>query len=704
MNANKFSIDEIGFNQEIYKELNWTGGFEEYVEIVKKNPLVSASAFKRLYEAIMEYGTEEYVDFKKRITKYKAFTNPTIANSLKDIGVAEDDTVFGLDLPIMRIMSILESAAKEYGLHKMLFLLVGPVGSAKSTIVRRMKKILERFTTTDKGAIYTFEWIAVDNREMQKIIGAETAACPIHEEPLNLVPRESQAKLLGYLGPKVSIRAGLCPYCRIIQREGLKICKGNWVDMIKNHLRIKRFVFSESDRIGIGTFQPKDEKNQDSTELTGDINYRALSRYGVDSDPRAFSFDGEFFIANRGLVEFIEIFKLDKAFLYDLLTGSQEHKVKPKKFQQVDIDEVIIGHTNEPEYEKLKADEFMEAIKDRTVQTVIPYTIKLKHEEDIYKKTFGISKLKEMEKHMAPHTLEIAAMWAVITRLVEPKQAQLTLLQKLKLYDGKSLPGFTEDNVKDLLKEGKSLKEGEKGISVRYIIQKISSALVDPEAGNCINPFKVLTQLKSGLPYHALIISEDDRKRYDDLIKKVEEELETILKDEVRRAISSDKKSLETLCKNYIDNIKAYTQKEKVKNKYTGKIEEPDERLMRSIEEKIEIPETRKDDFRREIMNYLGALSVDGKIFRYDSNERLLKALELKLFEDQKDTMQRFSTIFTSSSGELELLDKESREVFDVTKSKLIKEHGYCDVCATDVLAYVASIFARGDIKETAKK
>ena len=136
-------------------------------------------------------------------------------------------------------------------------------------------------------------------------------------------------------------------------------------------------MLSEKDRVGIGTFQPKDEKNQDSTELTGDINYRKIAEYGSDSDPRAFNFDGEFNIANRGIVEFIEVLKLDVAFLYDLLGASQEHKIKPKKFAQTDIDEVILGHTNEAEYKKLQNNEFMEALRDRTIKIDIPYITKL---------------------------------------------------------------------------------------------------------------------------------------------------------------------------------------------------------------------------------------------------------------------------------------------------------------------------------------
>ena len=212
-----------------------------------------------------------------------------------------------------------------------------------------------------------------------------------------------------------------------------------------DHVKVRRIVLSEKDRVGIGTFQPKDEKNQDSTELTGDINYRKIAQYGSDSDPRAFNFDGELNIANRGICEFIEILKLDVAFLYDLLGATQEHTIKPKKFAQTYIDEVIVGHTNEPEYKRLQSNEMMEAFRDRTIKIDVPYNIRLGDEVKIYLKDFGPERIRAI--HIAPHTLEVAAMWAVLTRLEDPKKAGLSLLQKMKLYDGKSIPGFTEDSV-----------------------------------------------------------------------------------------------------------------------------------------------------------------------------------------------------------------------------------------------------------------
>jgi len=468
----------------------------------------------------------------------------------------------------------------------------------------------------------------------------------------------------------------------------MKHYDGDW-SKVMQHVRVKRLLLSEQDRVGIGTFQPKDEKNQDSTELTGDINYRKIAIYGSDSDPRAFNFDGEFNIANRGIIEFIEILKLDVAFLYDLLGATQERKIKPKKFAQTDIDEVIIGHTNEPEYRKLLNNEYMEALRDRTVKIDIPYVTKWSEEIKIYTKDFNAEKITA--KKIAPHTIEMAAMWAVLTRLEDPKKHDLTLMQKLKLYDGKTLPGYTQDNIKELRKETE--REGLDGISPRYVQDKISNALVSDKSDASINPFLVLNELEAGLKNHSLITAEDQRKRWSELLSVVKQEYEDIVKNEVQRAISADEDAITKLCANYIDNVKAHTQREKVRNKYTGQYEEPDERLMRSIEEKIDIPEARKDDFRREIMNYIGALAIEGKQFEYITNERLRKALELKLFEDQKDTIKLTSLVSN-------VVDKDTQEKIDIVKQRMIRDYGYDDESATDVLNYVASIFARGDTKE----
>jgi serine protein kinase len=668
-----------------YADLNWEGSFEDYLAIVRENPRVCRTAFQRAYDMVLSHGQEEYIDNKKKIVRYAFF---------RDEGHGGRDAVYGLDIPLMRLVNVFKSAAERYGTEKRIILLHGPVGSSKSTIARLLKRGIEEYSRTAEGALYTYTWSLPG--ELSRLAGGhDTFANPMHEDPIRLIPpdwRKTAFKDLGLDGGSgrgsIHIEGDLNPADRQIFRELMLHYKGDWSKVV-SHVKVRRLVLSEKDRIGIGTFQPKDEKNQDSTELTGDINYRKIAEYGSDSDPRAFNFDGEFNIANRGIIEFVEILKLDVAFLYDLLGATQEHKIKPKKFAQTDIDEVILGHTNEAEYKKLLSNEFMEALRDRTVKIDIPYITKVSEEVKIYKKDFSKERIRG--KHIAPHTLDMAALWAVLTRLEDPKKHNLTLLQKAKLYDGKTLPGFTQDNIKELRKEAH--REGMEGISPRYIQDKISNALVSEKADSSVNPFMVMNELEAGLRHHSLITSDELRKRYAEMLTVVKQEYEDIVKNEVQRAISADEDAIGKLCANYIDNIKAYTQKERVKNKYTGQDEEPDERLMRSIEEKIDIPESRKDDFRREIMNYIGALAIEGRTFDYRTNERLHKALELKLFEDQKDSI-KLTTLVSA------VVDKETQEKIDVVKNRLIRNYGYDEESATDVLNFVASIFARGDVKE----
>jgi len=666
---------------------HWSGTFFEYLELVKQNPRVTRNAFQRMYDMIIEAGTEDYVDFKKPIVRYKFFDDAE--NNGKD-------AVFGLDVPLMKLVNVLRAAALGYGTEKRVILLHGPVGSAKSTICRMLKKGLEQYSKSERGALYTFEWIDEKN-ELGGLLGKDTKTflSPMHEEPLLLIPDDMRPGLCDDINRgqesefRMKIEGELCPPSRFIFKTLMEKYNGD-LNKVLSHVRVKRLFLSEADRVGIGTFQPKDEKNQDSTELTGDINYRKIAEYGSDSDPRAFNFDGEFNVANRGMIEFVEVLKLDVAFLYDLLGASQEHRVKPKKFAQTHIDEVIIGHTNEPEYRKLQDNEFMEALRDRTVKIDIPYITRWRDEINIYKKDFNSQKLRGIS--IAPHTIEMAGMWAILTRLEKPKKANLTRLQKLKLYNGKTLPNYTEDNVKELRKE--TVHEGLHGISPRYIQDKISNAIVAAQQSNrgSVNPFMVMNELESGLKNHSLISNEDVKTDYRELLGVVKQEYEEIIKGEVQRAISADESAMQRLCANYIDNVKAFTQKEKVRNHFTGQDEEPDERLMRSIEEKIEIPESRKQDFRGEIMNYIGSLAIEGKKFNYKMNERLHKALELKLFEDQKDSIKLTSLVSA-------VVDKDTQEKIDIVKTRLIKDFGYDEISATDVLHYVASIFARGDVK-----
>jgi len=448
------SIVDEKVSPDKFREQHWEGSFPEYLELVTASPRLARNAFQRIYDMIVHFSADRYTWMREDYIRYRFFSDPI------DGGM---DAIYGLDKALMNLVDFFKSAAHQYGTERRILLLHGPVGSSKSTIVRLLKKGLEYYSRLEQGAMYTFSW-HIPDRSGQVTVHP----CPMHEEPLKLVPLEARNAVLAQIneqlpeGEQVRIEGALDPFCRRMFEDLLIQYEGNWRKVL-DHIRVRRLILSEKDRVGVGTFQPKDEKNQDSTELTGDINYRKIAEYGSDSDPRAFNFDGELNISNRGLVEFIEVLKLDVAFLYDLLGASQEHVIKPKKFAQTHIDEVIIGHTNEPEYRKLQSNELMEAFRDRTVKIDIPYNIKLDDEIAIYKKDFNNQRIRGI--HIAPHTIEVAAMWAVLTRLEEPKKAGLGLMQKLKLYNGKSIPNYTEDAVRELREEAP--REGMHGISPR---------------------------------------------------------------------------------------------------------------------------------------------------------------------------------------------------------------------------------------------
>lgn len=692
MQSNTLSKIASKFNKEIFQKLNEEMSFSQYVDLVYENPKLARTSYQYLYDMIMSKGTRKIERYRRTYIHYNFFDDSEIP-------------IFGLEETLHQLVQFFRGAAGGYGPERRVLLLHGPVGSSKSTILRSIKRGLEKYSLTDEGAWYTFKWVNLPTGKEDGIYTSSEDESPMHEDPLKLLPLDIRKEVLEDLNKiltkktpdkeksnsyKLFIDGELDPRSKKFMQELLLRYNGDWGKVVENHIKVVRKTHSESDRIGIATFQPKDEKNQDSTELTGDINWGKLPHFGTDSDPRAFNFDGEFCVGNRGIVEFIEVLKLAKEFLYDLLGASQERSIKPKKFPQVSVDTVLIGHTNNPEYEKLKNDQTMEALRDRTVKIDVPYLLRWSEELKILEHYYGNGRVKQ---HIAPHTLEIAALWAILTRLQDDKDSKITLVEKAKLYDGKSLPGWTEDSVKEL--RDKYPDEGiSVGISCRYVQDKISNCLSSHY--DYINFFMVLNELKSGIDNQSLLNNEEDKSRYIACIDLVRKELDEMLKNEVQKALVGDEHAIERLCSNYIDNVMAYINGTKIKNPFTEQDQEPDERLMRSIEEKIDIPEVGADDFRRMLAGFIGHLAHSHKEFKWDSNPQLKKALEAKLFEDTKDHIKLSALNIKGAT----VVDKEIQEKIDAVKKRLIDQYGYNEKSATDVLDYVGSIFARGDVAD----
>lgn len=676
------------FDREEFRKVNEEMSFSEYLDRVYENPKLARTAYQYLYDMIMSKGSRKVERYRKTYIRYNFFDQ-------------SETPVFGLDETLHQLVQFFKGAAGGYGPERRFLLLHGPVGSSKSTILRCIKRGLERYSLTDEGAWYTFKWVNLPTGKEDGIYTHSEDESPMHEDPLKLLPGEMRASVLADLNRTLlertpegernssyalSLEGDLDPRSKKFMGELLRKYDGDWVKVVENHIRVVRKIHNEANRCGIATFQPKDEKNQDSTELTGDINWGKLPHFGTDSDARCFSFDGEFCIGNRGIVEFIEVLKLAKEFLYDLLGASQEKQIKPKKFPQVSVDTVLIGHTNSPEFQRLKADQTMEALRDRTVKIDVPYLLRWSEELKILEHQYNGDRIKQ---HIAPHTLEIAALWSVLTRLNDDKDGKITLVEKAKLYDGRSLPGWTEDSVKEL--RDKYPDEGMFGISCRYTQDKISNCLSSHY--DYINFFMVLNELKAGIDHQSLLNNQEEKARYVACIDMAKKELDEILKSEVQKALVGDEKAIERLCSNYIDNVMAYINGTKIKNPFTEQDQEPDERLMRSIEEKIDVPEVGADDFRRMLAGFIGHLAHSGKEFRWDSNPQLKKALEAKLFEDTKDHI-KLSALNVKGAT---VVDKDIQEKIDAVKQRLIKNYGYNEQSATDVLNYCGSIFARGD-------
>lgn len=629
-------LNRLGAYRAEEESLHWEGTFVDYLAKVTENPRVAKTAHARIYDMIASAGIE--VDDNGR-HHYKFF----------------DNEIFGLDDALERLVEeYFHASARRLEVRKRILLLMGPVSGGKSTLVTMLKRGLERYSRTPEGALFAIK------------------GCPMHEDPLHLIPVELRQDFYDEYG--VRIEGNLCPSCQMRLEVDHH---GNIEEM-----PVERIVLSEDKRVGIGTFSPSDPKSQDIADLTGSIDFSTITEYGSESDPRAYRFDGELNKANRGLMEFQEMLKCDEKFLWHLLSLTQEGNFKAGRFALISADEMIVAHTNESEYRSFIGNKKNEALQSRMIVMNVPYNLRVDDEVKIYEKLVKQSDLSGV--HIAPHALKTAAIFSILTRLKEPKKQGIDLLKKLYLYNGQSVEGLKENDVKELRNE--YADEGMSGLDPRYVINRISTALIRRDTA-CINALDVLRALKEGLQQHASI-SAEDKERLMNYIALARKEYDDMAKTEVQKAfVYSFAESAKTLLENYLDNVEAYCSWQKLKDPLTGEEVDPDERLMRSIEEQIGISENAKKTFREEILIRISTYARRGKRFEYNSHERLREAIERKLFADLKDVVK----ITTSSKTPDE---QQLKKVNEVT-ARLMDEHGYCPVCANELLRYTGSLLNR---------
>lgn len=624
-----------GYRQQ-EEQLKWEGTFVDYLDLIRMRPEIAGLAHDRIFRMIKNAGVIEHGQTKR---DYSFFTSE----------------LFGLEDAIQTLVEeYFQPAAQRLDVRKRLLLLMGPVSGGKSTILTLLKHGIEQYSKTEEGATYAIQ------------------GCPMHEEPLHLIPIELRDEFFKEFG--VKIEGNLCPVCRMrLQSE-----YGGHIEQV----RVERVLFSEANRVGVGTFAPSDPKSQDIADLTGSIDFSTIALYGSESDPRAYRFDGELNKANRGLMEFQEMLKCDEKFLWNLLSLTQEGNFKAGRFALISADELIVAHTNETEYRSFISNKKNEALHSRMIVMKIPYNLKVSQEERIYQKLIDQSDIHGV--HISPNALWTSAVFTILSRIHAPKKAGVDLIKKMYLYEGAQVEGVKSSDVDELKREFSD--EGMFGVDPRYVINRISSVLIKHNK-SCINALDILKGLKEGLDQHASI-AKDEKERLLQLITLARQEYDLKAKNEVQRAfVFSFEESAHSLLNNYLDNVEAYCSGFKMKDPLTDEPRDPDEKLMRSIEEQIGVTENQKRAFREEILIRISNYARKGKPFDYHSHERLKEAIEKKLFTDLKDVVK----ITTSSKNPDEQQVKRMNEV----SKRLIEHHGYCAICANELMQYVGSLLNR---------
>ncbi|MFC6798409.1 MULTISPECIES: PrkA family serine protein kinase [unclassified Haladaptatus] len=686
-------IDTLEILSEEYRasipdDFRETRTFTWYLNEVLANPRIARNAHQRVADMFDFYGTEYNED--AGIVEYKLATEDPLHEG--------ENTFFGrvIHEAIHEFVNKVKSGARGLGPEKRIKLLLGPVGSGKSDFDRQVRRYFEDYTMRDEGRMYTFQWTNLCDIIDDQDPADDHVRSPMNQDPLVLLPQAQRDQILEQINENLdapyTIRneQSLDPASEFYMDRLLENYGDDLQKVLENHVEIVRLVANENKRQCIETFEPKDKKNQDETELTGDVNYSKIAIYG-ESDPRAFDYSGAFCNANRGIFSGEELLKLQREFLYDFLHATQEQTIKPKNNPRMDIDQVIVGRTNMPEYREKKGDEKMEAFNDRTKRIDFPYVLQYEEEAKIYGKMLRNADVPDI--HVEPHTLEMAGLFAVLTRIEQPSSEQVDLLQKAKAYNGETddIDDVDVKKLQDEAAESADIGEGMDGISPRFIGDEIAETIMDSmhRGRKFLAPLTMFNHLEENLENHGSI-PEDNLERYHRYLELVREEYKERAIEDVRHALAYDLDEIQRQGEKYMDHVMAYIDDDTVEDEITGRESGPDEKFLRSVEEKLDIPEDRKDDFRQEVSNWVSRRAREGTSFSPQDNERLRRALERKLWEDKKHNIN-FSALV--SAGEL---DDDERNAW----IEALVDQGYSVEGAREVLEFAGAEVAKAEMEE----
>jgi len=689
MSSERETLEDLSrsYKDSVPADLREAKSFQWYLQEVYDDPRIARNAHQRVADMFDHYGTT--YDEDAGVVEYLMASEDPLHDG--------ENVFYGREVheSIHEFVNKVKSGARGLGPEKRIKLLLGPVGSGKSHFDWMVRRYFEDFTMREAGRMYTFRWVNLCDVIRDQDPADDTVRSPMHQDPLVLLPQEQRDRVIDQLNDALDApytidnEQSLDPASEFYMDRLLAQYDDDLQTVLENHVEIVRLVASENKRQCVETFEPKDKKNQDETELTGDVNYSKLAVYG-ESDPRAFDYSGAFCNANRGLFSGEELLKLQREFLYDFLHASQEQTIKPKNNPRIDIDQVIVGRTNMPEYRDKKGDEKMEAFNDRTKRIDFPYVLEYEEEAEIYRKMLRNADVPNM--HIEPHAMEMAGLFGVLTRITEPDGDAISLVQKAKAYNGE-IDDSDDIDAKKLREEGEAkadVAEGMDGVSARFIGDEIAEAIMDSthRGREYLSPLTVFSHFEENLEAHGSI-QEENVERYHRYLEMVREEYKARAIEDVRHALAYDLDEIQRQGEKYMDHVMAYIDDKTIEDELTGREQEPDEKFLRSVEEQLEIPADRKDDFRQEVSNWVSRRAREGTSFNPQDNDRLRRALERKLWADKKHNIN-FSALVSAN----ELDDDERNAWIDA-----LVDQGYSREGAKEVLEFAGAEVAKSELE-----
>lgn len=590
----------------------------EYLELCKEDPSCYASPAERLLSAI---GEPELVDTRLDPRLSRLFSNKIIKR------YAAFEEFYGMEECIEQIVAFLKHAGQGLEEKKQILYLLGPVGGGKSSLAEKLKYLME------KKPFYAIK------------------GSPVWESPLGLFNALEDGPLLEekYGIPRRYVETLLSPWAvkRLHDYNG---------DI--SQFKVVKLYPSILLQIAIAKTEPGDENNQDISSLVGKVDIRKLESF-AQNDPDAYSYSGALCKANRGLLEFVEMFKAPIKVLHPLLTATQEGNYNGTEgLSSLPFEGIILAHSNEAEWLSFKNNRHNEAFLDRVYIIKVPYCLRVTEEVKIYKKLLDNSSLHHA--HCAPDTLEMMAQFSVLSRLKEPENS--SVFSKMRVYNGENLKD-TDPKAKSYqeYRDFAGVDEGMTGLSTRFAFKILSKVFNFDITEIAANPVHLLYILEQQIEQEQF--PQELHERYLSYIKGylMPRYAEFIGKEIQTAYLESYSEYGQNIFDRYVTYADFWIQDQEYRDPDTG--ESLDRHMLNDELEKIEKPAgiSNPKDFRNEIVNFVlrAKATHHGKNPSWTSYEKLRIVIEKKMFSNTEDLLPVIS-FNAKASGE----DRKKHEDF----------------------------------------